>query len=71
MVKIEQNVDTKISCEANIESQPYFSARIEPVLPAGIPDIITQILANSGSKEKGFSMRKMNTGNTTRRSNVK
>ena len=50
MVKIENSVDTKMIREANAGSQLYLSARTEVVLPAGIPDIMTQILIRRGSR---------------------
>ena len=53
IVKIENNVDTKIICDANAGLQLYLSARTEVVLPAGIPDMMTQMLTRSGSRWNG------------------
>lgn len=47
---MENSVDTKMICEANAGSQLYLSARTEVVLPAGIPDMMTQILTRRESR---------------------
>ena len=48
-VATENRVEAKTSRDANRLSQPYCSARIEVVLPAGIPVISTLMLFSRGS----------------------
>ena len=42
IVRIEQSVEAKMICDANMASPPYLSAKMEVVLPAGIPVIRMQ-----------------------------
>ncbi len=71
MVAIENKVDTKVTCDANIESPPNWSAKIDVVLPAGMPVIMTEILISSGSRCKHLSVIKIRNGRPKSRQKVK
>lgn len=60
---MENKVDTKIIWLAKRASAPYLSARIDAVEPAGIPDIITEMLRIRGFSSNGFSAAKTISGN--------
>ena len=70
IVRIEQSVEAKMICDANMASPPYLSAKMEVVLPAGIPVIRMQTLTSVESSGNGFSTSQISTGKNTNRKQV-
>lgn len=70
IVRIEHRVEANAICEAKTASQSYLSARIEPVLPAGIPVIRMQTLVSVVSRWSGLSSTHSRSGYRTSRRQV-
>ena len=70
IVRIEHRVEANAICEAKTASQSYLSARIEPVLPAGIPVIRIQTLVSVVSRWSGLSSTHSRSGYRTSRRQV-
>ena len=57
-------------CDANMASPSYLSAKMEVVLPAGIPVIRMQTLTSVESSGNGFSTSQISRGKNTSRKQV-